>query len=479
MFHKAHACCGGRELPARKQQRLLLPSEHHHNQNDAENENENENGGEHFWIAQEGEDVNQTAVHSDRASMVESAQPQQQNSVQSRYQSLPLAILPPFPSWNMPTAVASSNTITLPLGLWEMRTPPLSPLTLSPYSSSGTLFYPPYYIPDSASSRDGGDVTLAAAATSSSSSPTPITPCRWTSENTTMNLRTDYVVTPHRAVAVAAPTLGTSTTAAAPTAATTTTTTTTVDDTKEWICPHCTLHNPIHQVFCGVCWEGRPQQYGPATAHPERREHSTHDLFVEDASWSWTAAVAPSFYYPSYSYYSPSYYGPATAHPVRHEFFTHDLLLNDASLSSTAAVAPPPPLHQYSWQQQTRIPELWGAINGRPYQQLLQMFGNGNANHGANETIIQALPMSRVMAAVPATASSALSSGGDGDSDSNEQQGHPCMVCLEDFCVGDECKTLPCLHRFHVNCIDRWLCQNASCPLCKRSIVKCNTIINE
>lgn len=51
--------------------------------------------------------------------------------------------------------------------------------------------------------------------------------------------------------------------------------------------------------------------------------------------------------------------------------------------------------------------------------------------------------------------------------------GH-CAVCCEDFASEDEVRTLPCLHIFHVPCIDRWLTsgmRNAmSCPVCQRAI---------
>jgi len=32
-----------------------------------------------------------------------------------------------------------------------------------------------------------------------------------------------------------------------------------------------------------------------------------------------------------------------------------------------------------------------------------------------------------------------------------------CLVCMEEFQTGEQLKTLPCLHMYHVNCIDEWL----------------------
>jgi hypothetical protein len=46
----------------------------------------------------------------------------------------------------------------------------------------------------------------------------------------------------------------------------------------------------------------------------------------------------------------------------------------------------------------------------------------------------------------------------------------PCAVCLEDYVSGDKVRILPCLHSFHANCIDVWLQQKSTCPVCKMSI---------
>ncbi|KAL4296293.1 hypothetical protein GQ457_12G032070 [Hibiscus cannabinus] len=42
-----------------------------------------------------------------------------------------------------------------------------------------------------------------------------------------------------------------------------------------------------------------------------------------------------------------------------------------------------------------------------------------------------------------------------------------CSVCLEQVSVGDLIRSLPCLHQFHANCIDPWLRQQGTCPVCK------------
>ncbi|CAN6565560.1 unnamed protein product [Malus baccata var. baccata] len=42
-----------------------------------------------------------------------------------------------------------------------------------------------------------------------------------------------------------------------------------------------------------------------------------------------------------------------------------------------------------------------------------------------------------------------------------------CSVCLEQVTVGELIRSLPCLHQFHASCIDPWLRQQGTCPVCK------------
>ncbi|WCJ40660.1 RING/U-box superfamily protein [Euphorbia peplus] len=42
-----------------------------------------------------------------------------------------------------------------------------------------------------------------------------------------------------------------------------------------------------------------------------------------------------------------------------------------------------------------------------------------------------------------------------------------CCICLNKYADDDELRELPCIHVFHVECVDKWLKINASCPLCK------------
>ncbi|KAI3899321.1 hypothetical protein MKW92_003767 [Papaver armeniacum] len=47
-----------------------------------------------------------------------------------------------------------------------------------------------------------------------------------------------------------------------------------------------------------------------------------------------------------------------------------------------------------------------------------------------------------------------------------------CIVCLEVFIKGETCRSLQgCNHVFHASCVDSWLIQVPSCPLCRQIVV--------
>eukprot|EP00928_Gymnodinium_smaydae_P043158 TRINITY_DN28978_c0_g1_i1.p1 TRINITY_DN28978_c0_g1~~TRINITY_DN28978_c0_g1_i1.p1 ORF type:complete len:356 (-),score=64.37 TRINITY_DN28978_c0_g1_i1:112-1179(-) len=58
----------------------------------------------------------------------------------------------------------------------------------------------------------------------------------------------------------------------------------------------------------------------------------------------------------------------------------------------------------------------------------------------------------------------------DDDEDSDYRQ---CMVCLEAFQTGNKLRILPCLHKFHLKCIDHWLTRHQECPVCKHKLGQC------
>lgn len=58
----------------------------------------------------------------------------------------------------------------------------------------------------------------------------------------------------------------------------------------------------------------------------------------------------------------------------------------------------------------------------------------------------------------------ALPSVGIAKGESDDDQ---CVVCLEEWEASESAKEMPCKHRFHGNCIEKWLKINGSCPVCR------------
>lgn len=47
-----------------------------------------------------------------------------------------------------------------------------------------------------------------------------------------------------------------------------------------------------------------------------------------------------------------------------------------------------------------------------------------------------------------------------------------CAVCIEGYKTSDVVRTLPCKHIFHKSCVDPWLLDQRSCPMCKLDILR-------
>lgn len=113
-------------------------------------------------------------------------------------------------------------------------------------------------------------------------------------------------------------------------------------------------------------------------------------------------------------------------------------------------------VHSYL-QQGGGVTGLGGGgqdVDGMNYEELLQAFGDGTENLGADELQIQQLPTKEL---------------GNPESELPEDA-RQCSICLEDFAAGETRKTLPCLHGFHQACADKWLRTNGSCPICKHRL---------
>ncbi|XP_053671254.1 E3 ubiquitin-protein ligase goliath [Anopheles nili] len=57
-------------------------------------------------------------------------------------------------------------------------------------------------------------------------------------------------------------------------------------------------------------------------------------------------------------------------------------------------------------------------------------------------------------------------------SDDKEIDNDCCAICIEPYKVTDVIRVLPCKHEFHKVCIDPWLLEHRTCPMCKMDILK-------
>ena len=58
----------------------------------------------------------------------------------------------------------------------------------------------------------------------------------------------------------------------------------------------------------------------------------------------------------------------------------------------------------------------------------------------------------------------------------NNSSSTNCIICCEDYVTGDALRVLPCQHKYHVECIDKWFLSStdysrpAACPLCNAEL---------
>ncbi|KAI4346136.1 hypothetical protein L6164_013211 [Bauhinia variegata] len=88
-------------------------------------------------------------------------------------------------------------------------------------------------------------------------------------------------------------------------------------------------------------------------------------------------------------------------------------------------------------------------FNENDYEMLLALDENNHQHAGASSNQISSLPQSTIQ---------------------TDNFTEACAVCLETPVKGETIRHLPCLHKFHKDCIDPWLRRKTTCPVRKSSI---------
>ncbi|NXP78629.1 RNF6 ligase, partial [Ramphastos sulfuratus] len=67
-----------------------------------------------------------------------------------------------------------------------------------------------------------------------------------------------------------------------------------------------------------------------------------------------------------------------------------------------------------------------------------------------------------------------LSTRNYGDIHAENEISKTCSVCINEYVAGNKLRQLPCMHEFHIHCIDRWLSENSTCPICRQPVLGSN-----
>jgi len=94
-------------------------------------------------------------------------------------------------------------------------------------------------------------------------------------------------------------------------------------------------------------------------------------------------------------------------------------------------------------------------------------------NLGVSPQLIERLPTMRYRATPSSPSAGPANSGGNEDDDEEAVDiEKTCRICLEHYEDGEELRFLPCFHRYHKDCVDRWFQMSSKCPICKTSITQ-------
>ncbi|XP_014492535.1 probable E3 ubiquitin-protein ligase HIP1 [Vigna radiata var. radiata] len=61
---------------------------------------------------------------------------------------------------------------------------------------------------------------------------------------------------------------------------------------------------------------------------------------------------------------------------------------------------------------------------------------------------------------------------------SEEQESDLCVICQDEYKNKEEIGILPCQHKYHTNCIRKWLHEKNVCPVCRSEVLDFDQTLN-
>jgi len=112
--------------------------------------------------------------------------------------------------------------------------------------------------------------------------------------------------------------------------------------------------------------------------------------------------------------------------------------------------------------------EDFGGFGGQGslFSSILRLASILSGREGQMENHIDPQELNQIMEVLPSDVINGRVEGNDTN----------CVICLGDFQQGESVTTLPCLHRFHTDCIRSWLQTKNDCPVCKH-VITLNSIL--
>jgi len=123
---------------------------------------------------------------------------------------------------------------------------------------------------------------------------------------------------------------------------------------------------------------------------------------------------------------------------------SHSLLRDDTSMDHVQGSEPPPP-----YQEETAAP----IFNVNHPSSLVS--GNSSLSEEQQVRLAQRLGLIQHLPT--------------GTYDGTKKK-RECVICMNEFNIGDPIRFLPCMHTYHKECIDDWLMRSFTCPSCMEPV---------